>query len=295
MIDYKILKENGFKPRSIKKRSNSYLLDTLDGRKYVIKKDCDNVSSKLDYLLSRNFGYFPSFLRVDDYNIFDYVEDFNISDEERFLDMASLTGVLHSKTMRYKDVDIDDYKIIYEDLEKEIDYLISYYTELNDLIDREIYMSPSKYLLVCNISKIYSALYFCKRELSKWYDLVKDNSKQRVSFIHNNLDLDHLIRNDNLYLISWDKSKVDMPIYDLYNLYTKYYKKTSFDIFLSEYQKVYPLSEDELKLFFIKISIPYKVSFDLDEFSNTSSVRDLLIYISHSDRLIKSYYKKANN
>ena len=35
------------------------------------------------------------------------------------------------------------------------------------IIDNEIYMAPSKYLLVLNISKVYNALSFCKNELEK--------------------------------------------------------------------------------------------------------------------------------
>ena len=293
MIDYKLFKENGFRPRSIRREKDCYLLETFDNKKYVVKEDVSDLSSKFDYLLSRNFSYFPSTFKLDNYNIYEYIEDSNISDEERLYDIVNLISLLHTKTTRYKDVDIDDYKIIYEDLLKEIDYLTNYYTEINDLIDNEIYMSPSKYLLACNISKVYNALYFCREELDKWYDIVKNNPKQRVSMIHNNLELDHLIRSDNPYLISWDKSKVDLPIYDLYDLYIKYFKKTSFDIFLNEYQRVYPLREEEIKLFFIKISMPFKITFDLDEYSNTSNVRDLLVYISQGDKLIRPYYEKA--
>ena len=43
---------------------------------------------------------------------------------------------------------------------------------------------------------------------------------QRLIDKLNNLDLSHYITND--YLISWDKSKIDMPIFDLYNLYNNH-------------------------------------------------------------------------
>lgn len=170
--------------------------------------------------------------------------------------------------------------------------MLEYYNNINDLIDNEIYMSPSKYLLVRNISKIYSALSFCREELENWYELVKNNPKQRVSYIHNNLELDHLLRNDNPYLISWDKARIDLPIYDIYNLYRRYYKKMDFDILLNHYSKRYPLKEEELKLLFIKISIPEKIDFSLSEFDNTKKVKDLLYYINRGDNLIRPYYEK---
>ena len=45
--------------------------------------------------------------------------------------------------------------------------------------------------------------------------MVKDKRKVRYVVVHNNLDLDHFLKGKNNYLISWDKSKIDLPIYDL--------------------------------------------------------------------------------
>ena len=245
MISYKFLKDIGLKPKSIKKKNHTFLVETFDNKKYIVKKESSNNEEKFEYLMSRNFDYFPNSFRVGDYRIYEYLENSNISDEEKLYDIMDLISLLHTKTTRYKNIDIDDYKIIYEDLDKKISYLLEYYNNINDLIDNEIYMSPSKYLLVRNISKIYSALSFCREELENWYELVKNNPKQRVSYIHNNLELDHLLRNDNPYLISWDKARIDLPIYDIYNLYRRYYKKMDFDILLNHYSKRYPLKEEE--------------------------------------------------
>ena len=295
MIDYKFLKRNGLEPKKIQKNKSSTIIETNNKKKYVLKEYTADMKRKFDYLSSRNFNFFPASFDLDKYNVYEYIENNDISDEERLYDIMDLISLLHTKTTRYKNIDIDDYKIIYEEIDKELNYLNSYYTELNDLIDEEIYMAPSKYLLAKNISKIYSALYFCREELENWYDLVKNSTKTRVAYIHNNLELSHLLRNDNPYLISWEKSKVDLPIYDIYNLYRKYYKLTDFDVLLNNYQKRYPLKEEEIKLLFIKISIPFKIEFTKDEFSNTKKVKDLLEYLTRGDKLIRPYYKKVNS
>lgn len=295
MIDYKFLKRNGLEPKKIQKNKSSTIIETNNKKKYVLKEYTADMKRKFDYLSSRNFNFFPASFDLDKYNVYEYIENNDISDEERLYDIMDLISLLHTKTTRYKNIDIDDYKIIYEEIDKELNYLNSYYTELNDLIDEEIYMAPSKYLLARNISKIYSALYFCREELENWYDLVKNSTKTRVAYIHNNLELSHLLRNDNPYLISWEKSKVDLPIYDIYNLYRKYYKLTDFDVLLNNYQKRYPLKEEEIKLLFIKISIPLKIEFTKDEFSNTKKVKDLLEYLTRGDKLIRPYYKKVNS
>ena len=295
MINYKLLKEHGLEPKKIKKAKKSTIIETKDEKKYVLKDYNPDIAKKFNYLLSRNFTFFPTSFPLAKYNVYEYIENSSISSEERLYDIVDLISLLHTKTTRYKNVDIDDYKIIYEDIGKELADLTNYYTNLNDLIDNEVYMSPSKYLLARNISKVYSSLYFCKEELENWYDLVKNSTKTRVSYIHNNLELSHLLRNDTPYLISWEKSKVDLPIYDLYDLYKKYYKLTDFGVLLNNYQKRYPLKEEELKLFFIKISIPFKLEFLDDEFHNTKKVKELLEYLECGDSLIRPYYVKVKN
>ena len=294
MLDYKLFKENGISLRSIKKLNNAYLIS--DGEtQYVVKAKNSNLSSKYEYLLSRNFNYFPNYFSIGNYNVYEYIENKNISDEERLNDVVKLISLLHTKTTRYQTIDIDDHKIIYEKLDKRIKYLENYYIALNDSIDNEIYMSPSHYLLVLNISKIYSALSFCRLELDNWYDLIKNSKKQRKVFIHNNLELDHLLFNKNPYLISWDNSKVDLPIYDLINLYEKYYKTTDFTDLINNYEERYPLNKQELKLFYIMISIPKKIEFTNDEFKNTKRVKDLIEYLKTSDSIIRPNYKKINS
>ncbi len=288
MIDYKLLKENNINPKYFKKVKSAILVNN----EYVLKENKGN-NKVFSYLDARNFNYYPSNKVLSDkYVLYEYLKDYNISDDERAIELINLVSLLHSKTTRYNSVSIDDYKKIYEDIDNKIDKLYSYYSDLNELIEQEIYMSPSNYLLVRNISKIYSSLNYCKNELDNWYELVKDNKKERVALIHNNLSLDHLIRNENSYLISWDKSKFDNPIYDLYNFYKNNYEKIEFSSLLEIYQKRYPLKQNELKLFFILISLPDKIEFTNNDFNNCKLVDKMLDYLYKTDSIISPYYPK---
>ena len=291
MLNYKLFKENGIVLKEIKKINNVYIVSD-NKNKYVVKEKSNNLDDIFNYLKSRNFKYFPNKFSIDKYNIYNYIDNKITSDDERLYEIINLISLLHTKTTRYKTINIDDYKIIYEKIYDKLKYLNDYYVSLNDWIDNEIYMSPSHYLLVLNISKIYSALSFCLNELDNWYELIKNNTRQRVAFIHNNLDIEHLLFDEVPYLISWDKAKVDIPIYDLMNLYDKYYNKTDFEVLFSKYLKKYPLSAEELKLFFILISIPKKVEFSKDEFNNIKKVKKLINYLNTGDKLIRPYYKK---
>ena len=287
MIDYKLLKENNINPKSFKKVKSAIIVND----EYVLKENTGN--RVFSYLDARNFNYYPSNKVLSDkYVLYEYLKDYDISNDERAIELINLVSLLHSKTTRYNNISIDDYKKIYEDIDNRIDKLYSYYSDLNDLIEQEIYMSPSYYLLARNISKIYSSLNYCKNELDSWYDLVKDSKKERVALLHNNLSLEHLIRNESSYLISWDKSSFNNPIYDLYDFYKKNYEKIEFSSLLEIYQKRYPLKENELKLFFILISIPDKIEFTNNEFDNCKRVDKMLDYLYKTDNIVSPYYPK---
>lgn len=291
------LKKYELKPHRYEKRGKITCIDTTKGR-FVIKNNNRN-KQILDYLESRNFRYFPKIFNdhSDEYEITEYIEDYNIPDEQKILDLIDLVSLLHNKTTHYKEIDIADYKQIYEDISNNIEYLYSYYTDLITLIETKVFMSPAEYLLARNISKIYGALAFSKSEIEKWYELVKNKKKDRVVVLHNNLDLSHFLRNDNSYLISWDKSKISNPIFDLYKLYKRHSNDFAFSEIFKRYEKNYPLLEEEKKLLFILITLPGKIEFDLTEYELTKKINQLIEQIYRTEALISPYYAKdtSNN
>ena len=264
-------------------------IETKENKKYVFKKSNDNINKNFKYLCSRNYNFFPNYTDTKNYNVYEYVEGIELPKEEKAKDIINLISLLHTKTTHYKKIDIDEYKEIYEEIEKQIKELEEYFIDINNKIEEEVYMSPSHYLLIRNISKIYSNIEFCKQTLENWYNLVKDKENKRVSFIHNNLKLSHYIKNEKEYLISWDKSKFDMPIYDLYNFYKNNYNDINMNILLNQYEQRYPLTKDELLLLFLLISLPNKIEFINNDYENTKKVDSLLNYIYKTDKLILEY------
>jgi len=253
----------------------------------------NNILDIFNYLHLKNFNYFPNVYnkdRNDLYEIYEYIDSSDMSNYEKSEEIIYLLSLLHNKTTSYKDIDIDEYKKIYEDIFNKLNELEEYYISLNNEIDKEIYMSPSNYLLVRNITKIYSAIYYCKTQLEEFYNIVKNNLKKRVSLIHNNIDLSHLLRNENSYLISWDNAKFDIPVYDLIKFYKKNYNDVDFTNLFKLYESKYPLHNEERKLLFISLSIPDKLDLTKDnEFIKTKKVNDLLLYLQKTDDLILQY------
>lgn len=270
------------------RKKGKCLIANINDKKYAIKdKSNDNIKSIYEYLSSRNFDYFPKLIVDNDkYDIYEYIEEVDNPIEQKAYDMIDLISLLHNKTTYYKEMDIDEYKEIYESVSYKINSRMNYYNNLMNMIEREMFMSPSHYLIARNISKIFGSLDYSKKNINEWYDLVKTKGKKRLVTLYNNTDLNHVIRNKDLYLLSWDKSKTGIPIYDIYNFYFKYYKVLDFKDLLKHYENRYPLLEEEKKLFNILISIPDEIDFKSNEMDNCKNVKKIIDYIYKSEVLV---------
>ncbi len=257
---------------------------------YVIKKKKINLNDTYDYLKSRSFNYFPEIIREDNDKIYyKYINDILEPKEQKIIDMISLISLLHSKTTMYKEVDIDNYKYLYESLNKKIDDTYNYYNNLMDNIDNEVYMSPANYLIARNISLIYRSLNYAKDGIDRWYKKIDDKRKVRVVILHNNLSLDHYLKDDKPYLISWEKTSIDMPIYDLVNLYQNNYLDFDFTNLLKIYLNKYPLLPEEMLLFLTMISIVPMIKRENSEYKTVLEVRRIIDYVYKTDDLRKEY------
>ncbi|MEG1597705.1 MAG: hypothetical protein RR359_05475 [Bacilli bacterium] len=260
-------------------------------KRYIVKSNYNN-KEVFNYLNLRGFNYYLDYINSDrNIEIYPYLDKIVISDEQKISDIIYLISILHNKTSYYIDLDLDKIKKIYEDNMLKVEYLNKYYHSLQDIIENTVYMSPSNYLLIRNITNIYSCLEYVKGELDKWYLIVKDNKKERVARIHNNLELDHIIHTkDQVYLNNWNKSIIDDPVYDLVNLYNKYYYVLDFSSLFDSYETVYKLKKEEKLLLFILISIPNKIEFTDNEITNTKHVYNLLEKLKQSNKIISKYY-----
>lgn len=284
-----LLKKNDIRALSYKKEGNVVIANTNIG-KIVIKKN-KNKDFIYNYLNNRNFDYYPKILDSEDYVITEYVEDVDIPNEQKILDLIDLVSLMHSKTTHYKNSTIDDYKKIYEDLHNNFEYLKEYYNDLISIIDDKVFMSPSEYLLARNISAIFKSIEIGKEYVDNWLKEVDGLNKMRNCVVHNNLNLSHYIRNDYDYLISWDKSKIDIPIFDLYKLYNNHFNDFDFLEILKRYEQTYPLKKYELELLFILITMPSKIEFNDSEYNMCIKISNQIEKLYKSNALIEEYKK----
>lgn len=279
------------KPKSIKKVGSISII-TTDDKKYVIKK-LNRKIDPFDYLLTRNFNNFPKVYSKlnDEFELTDYIDEKDTPVEQKIEDLVYLDSMLHTKTTYYKTVDDDYLKNIYESIIDKQEKMYQYYSNLQNMIELEVYMSPANYLLVRNISLIYLALRKSREYIEKWYEIVNESKKVRLAYIHGNLEKEHLIEGDDLYLVSWDKSRIDLPIYDLETLYRKSYLDVSLSSILEIYSSKYPLKKEEYYLLISILLIPDKINLNLSEYQKTKQVTGLVLYM---DKIISYLENNAN-
>ena len=278
---------------NILRKNGKVTIVEVDNKKYAVKESDKDICSIYKHLESRDFKCFPKLLfRKYKYNIFEYIEEYDSRVEEKGYDMIYLLSLLHNKTTYYKEMDKVEYKSIFENISNEINRRVNYYNNLIDKIEIHMFNSPSEYLIARNISKILGALEYSKNSIIKWYDLVKENAKKRVVTLYNNIDLNHIIRNKDVYLISWDKVTSGVPIYDLYNFYIRYNDIFDFENLIKRYEEKYPLKEEEKILFFTLISIPNMIILNENEIDNCKKLKKMIDTLYKSEMLISKFENK---
>lgn len=281
-----------YKPYKVTVKGNAKIFNCVCGN-YVIKEKKDkDIKELYKYLSSRSFEYYPKLVEDNrsDVNVFEYIEDTSIDDEQKLIDLVNVISLLHNKTSYYKEVTNDKIKSIYEELLGRVVFMEEYFNKMIETIEDNTFVSPSGSLLLNNSTKIFESLTFLKKEIEEWYKISIDTNKSRVSLIHNNLELEHYIKNNDDYLISWDNYKIDSPILDIVKLYKNVYLNMNFSEPLNVYMEKFTLTESEKKLLFIMLVLPDEINLTQNELKNVSIVRKYLDYIYKTEELIKPYY-----
>ena len=265
----------------------------VDDKIVVKERKNDDIDKTYSYLKSRSFDYFPEpIAMLDKYELYPYIDSGYEPKEQKAMDLMYLLSLLHSKTTFYREVDIDRNKEIYENIVNDLDYLNNYYSDLITSIEKEVYMAPSSYLIARNINIIFESIYYSRNMIESWYKKIENNKNERVVNIHNNITLDHYIKSEKPYLISWNKSRIDSPIYDLLSFYKNHYLELDFDDLFNYYESSYPLKEEEKLLLFSYMSIPDKIELENDEYRMCIKINKMIDYLYKTSNLIMNYQKK---
>ncbi|HHX94101.1 MAG TPA: hypothetical protein GX690_03290, partial [Tenericutes bacterium] len=253
----------------------------------MIKRKTRNLNSVFNYLLSRNFKSFvaPIENQKGNYYLMPYIENLEMPREQKMRDLIIFLALLHNKTTYFKEIDPDYYKEIYEELKEKADYAKKYYYDLINYIETEIYMSPFEYLLARNINKVLAATDYALFVLDMWYEKISTLKKVRTVTLHGNLELDHFLKNNEGFFISWEKTYQGMPIYDLIDLYNRHWQEFDFVDIFDLYEEKYPLREEERLLLSVYLTIPKIINIDFNEYEICKELTLLLDYLYKTEEI----------
>lgn len=282
----KLLRNYGIRIYSYKNKNNYYIVNTNKGD-FVVSSNFNN-NYIFDYLSTRMFNFYPEIVINDKYLVTKYIEDKIIPKEQKINDLIDLISLLHSKTSYYKNI-TDEYLIMYDELENDYNYLYEYYQNIINDIDNSIFLSPSKYLIARNITLILDSLNLGRYYLERWKEKTSKLDKMRVSVINNDLSLSNYKRDDKPYIINWSKSKIDIPIFDLYKLNNN----EDIDIceVLKRYEKKYQLKNGEKELLMVLLFMPNKIDIVDNEYNVCRDINKEINRLIKVHKLNKQYEK----
>lgn len=278
------------------KKDDNILLDTDKGKYFIKEKKVDK-EDLFNYLNTKKFiNYIGPYDYFDKkYEIYKYLDEIKIDNNDKAQDIIYLASILHNKTSFYKRITKDEIKKEYEGFIQRINNLTLYYEKLKSTIEEKTYPSPSEYLLLRNISLIFTSIDSSSFFINKWYEKVKDNYKRRISKIHGNLSLSHIIEEESPYLISWDNSKDSSPVIDFLIFFKNNYLDIDFNNLYDIYNLKYPLLIDEKLLLYAHLLLPEKLDLKASEILNTKEVYKLIEYLKRANELVSKHYSKESN
>lgn len=267
-------------------KSKSMII-TKEGKKYLKKIKKKNKEELYEYLRNKDFqNYLPYITVADNYEIYPFIEDQNIPSEDKAIELMQVLSFLHIKTTTYQELDINKMKTLYETTKEKITYLKNYYYDLQEYLETKVFMSPAEQILMYNISSFHKALNYSEYKLDAWYKLKETQKTERVVQLHNNLSLDHFLKDDIPYLVNWDKSTKDYVIFDFLNFYQNEFLNLEMTKLFELYQTKYQYTEDEKLLLEALISIPPKVTFLKSNYINTIETRKIITYVEKTNEFL---------
>ena len=257
---------------------SNYTIVVTDDKKYLLKNKNYKLKKIEEYLTSIEYNYFLSILNSYDaaVYIYPYYDEFDVDEDEKYQNIINSLSILHIKTASCVIYDKNNMKELYDNISKRIDFVMKYYSDLQDNIEEFVFPKPAYYLLINNVSVIYKLLSYSKSYLDEWFKQDKFNTI--TSLLINNLKLDNYIVGEKNYFINFDGSYRDIFLYDLVIFYKDNYDYKNIDKILEKYIKRLGIRKCEMYLFLSLISIPEVIDFTNNNIVDVINVRKIIDY-----------------
>lgn len=199
-----------------------------------------------------------------------------------------ILAYLHEKSFYYTKVNKDYFETLQNDILTIINERTQYYEQMIQNFENIALRSPSQWMLVMNYYRIYEALCNARQYLSQYIEVTQGFHQIRVCLNYKHFDYEHISLKSKL-LISIDKMCIDLPIYDLFDIYQRI-PDILFDLdcFSEYYFNKVILKEDEKLLLCCLMNIVPIIEYTHDEIENIIKLSRLLYYLDSINHFIKS-------
>ena len=238
-----------------------------------------HVSCFVEVLLNKNNEYITSYE-----NGYFYIMPFVDVGQDMLKEMKikyyfETLASLHYQSCYYTKVNHQYFETLNHDILQILNERTLYYEQMIQNFENMTLRSPSQWMLVMNYYRIYESLCSARQYLSQYLEQVSDHHQIRVCLNYKHFDYQHISLKQKVFL-SIDNVCIDLPIYDLFDIYQRI-PDILFDLdcFSEYYLKKMKLKDDEKLLLCCLMNIVPIVSYQNDEIENIIKLSRLLYYL----------------
>lgn len=186
---------------------------------------------------------------------------------------------LHLNSFYYTKINQDYFDTLHQDILDIIHEREIYYEQMIQNYESIVYRSPSQWMLMMNYYRIYDSLCHARQYLSQYIEQTKSFHQIRVCLTYKHFDYNHIALKERL-LLSLDNMSIDLPIYDLFDMYQRI-PDILFDLdcFSQYYFQKVDLKDEEKLLLCCLMSIVPVIYYSDDEIENIIKLSRLLYYL----------------
>ncbi|AWC29998.1 spore coat protein YsxE [Bacillus cytotoxicus] len=227
--------------------------------------------------------------------------DGNDEDNGQYHKMFQTLAMLHKKTVREE-------SYTEEALENHYTNISDRWEQDGELLEKFLvqseskwYMSPFELQYCTYFHHVMRARDFATKQLTDWYEVMKEKEKTRIALVHGNVSLNHFLFDyeRNGYFISLERSQFATPIQDIVGFYTRSlntYPIARSDRFewYQEYQKHFPFTKEEQLLMFAYLTYPSPFIRQIRSYVNKKQVRNEQKEFKNVKMLQQSHWLVSN-
>jgi hypothetical protein len=196
-------------------------------------------------------------------------------------------AIIHNHSFYTTKVHDGYFKNICENLREMIVSRQTFYLEKIQSIELNYFKSPSEWEFILNYNRIIEHLKYASKFLEDFEQLTINKNTVRLSLVYMNFDVNH-ISLEQQKIISIDKMKIDLPIYDIYDLYLHQNSlKFENDLLIEHYLSKFILYDYEKLLLACLLSCLPMIEFSTDQINNLIVITRLCNYLESTHQLIK--------